>query len=298
MSDFAIPDDIANLGGRLIDWPDDGLTFRKPPVLPMGLRLSTPCPAARIMDAFLPDDVGRIEKVSKGTSLVGHLYADLFIQSDLPPDTTCEYLITWMDNGLGTSGLDAVTWSGPMAAHWEIKTSSDKNPRPSSANRSQVVRQRAAAMLAGIDLPQSYIMMIGKSGNQAVFKYGPFPIHVTQQEMDSAIEEIELTRLIVDDIFRDLVEPRDHPLMRGLCNCTACFPPPIEECDDELRRRLDEEFDLRFPRYQELSRWYRTFTDELKAATRPEQKIASGKWVAHHTKAGRLTITQRTEMSG
>lgn len=292
-----IPEPIAALGGMFLNWPEDGLSFRAPSALPRGLRLSTPCPAARIIDAFLPEDTGRIEKVSKGTSLSGHLYADLFIQSDLPEGTEAEYLIPWIENDFGTSGMDAVTWDGPMAAHWEIKTSSDKNPRPSSTNRSQVIRQRAVATLAGVELPQSYIMMIGKAGNMAGFKYGPFPVHVTTQELDNAIEEIELTRLIVDDIFRDGIDAREHPLMRDLCNCTSCYPPPLEDCSEELRRRLDEEYDSRFPRYQELSKWYKAFTSDLKAATQPEQRIASGKWVAHHTKMGRLTISPRTEMS-
>jgi hypothetical protein len=256
---------------------------------------------------FVPGDYTQI---NEGVSLMGHLLADLFIQSsfghmgmtfhDEDPDdlgknpVDVELPIDWKH---GVTRLDAVVWSGPYAGHFEVKTSSDKSPRPSKDNRSQVIRQRAvASRFLGMELPQSYVVIIGKSGLLSCYSYGPFPITPTDEEVEQADEELALIDLVMDDLLQvsGAVDPRDHPLARELCRCSACFPPTREEADALLREMLDNEYDDAVQAGNERLR--KELAAQVKEHVEPGQSLQSGRWVATRSdKNGRLTITARKD---
>lgn len=285
--------DLAGLGDIFLPWPDSGLTFRAPEAIPSGLRLSTDCPARRVLEFF---DPASFEIMTEGTSLSGHLYADLFIQSLLPDDALVEMPIDWgpvINGSRSRTRLDAVVLDGPLSAHYELKTSSSKSPRPTAQNRRQVINQRAVAHLAGIDLPPSVIFVIGKSGHLSGYTYGPFEVSPSDDEMESAIQSLDETSLVISDILTDGMMPRDHDLLRVMCRCSSCYPPPREEADDEIRAMLDTSYEVGLEDYKRAKSWYEDVRDKLRDSVPIGHSVQSSKWVVTHHDSGRLTISRR-----
>lgn len=279
------------LGGNFLPWPSGGLSLRAPSEsMPDGLRLSTDCPSRRIIEYFDSDGfVG----VTDGVSLSGHMYADLFIQSLLgTDDVLVETPVPW---ACGHTALDAVVMSGPRTAHFELKTSSSKSPKPTKDQRRQVLRQRVVCERAGVYLPQSVIFIIGKSGHFSGFVYGPFFIDPTEEELAETRREIDLVELIFDDVRRDGIDPRDHELIRDLCRCSECFPPTAEEASAEVRELLDTEYSENIPLLKDLELWATGFKDKMRKLIPVGKIVESGKWRVNHTKSGSILIKPRKE---
>jgi len=284
---MTLHDDITGLGERFIEWPEDReVTLRANEGVRSGLRLSTDCPARRILEYLEPEEFGM---VTRGVSLTGHLFADLFIQTCLPEDVSVEYEIDW---GLGKTALDAVVWEGPLAAHYELKTSSAKNPHPSLDNRRQVCRVRVAAERAGVELPDSVIFIIGKAGHLSGFVYGPFPAMPTADELRLTHDELDLTDAVFEEV-KGMENPREHPALKMMCRCALCYPPTPEEAEDDLRRMLDGEYEQLIGDYMAAKEWNDRFKERVKQMVQPDSEVLSARWRVRVSKTGRMTIARR-----
>jgi hypothetical protein len=286
---MALTPELIALGERFLPWPEGGLHFRAPDPLPNGLRLSEDCPARRILEYFEADS---FDCVTAGVSLAGHLYADLFIQALLPPTVSVEWAIPWLPNDMATTRLDAVAWDGPLAAHYELKTASKKSPTPTADNRRQVIRQRGIAHMMGTKLPPtSVVFIIGKSGHLSCYVYGPFEIIPNEFEWESTLEELHLVNLVMGDILRDGVYPREHPLVHDLCRCTQCYPIPVVAGDDNLVELVDGVYSGGIDDYQFAKSWYGDIREDVRKLISPgESRDTPGGWIIKHSKKGRLTI--------
>lgn len=301
-----IPPEIKALGNRFLPW-NDAVTLRAPDGPPKGLRLSEPCGACCILDYFLD----RKSFISEGVSTFGHLYADLFIQTLLEPVTNpqVEKVYQWAPKGF--SGMDTVVegyaepWYGdiddPYVGHYEYKTTSkDLNPKPTKANREQVIRQRVVMArhygVTDAELFNSYIFIISKDGKNTGRVSKPFLIDPTADELRIAQRDIDLRVLVYEDVLEDGLEedPLQHPLLRELRkgSCTRCFPLQEADPSDELteifnRGRVDWEDWIE---YQRLEKWLKRTKEAVKPLVPLGEKIQTEYFLIRHTETGRLSI--------
>lgn len=295
--------EIIALGNRWL--PDVNFNRNeRAPVAP-GLRLSNPCGACRILDYFEE----RGSRVTQGVSSVGHLYADWFIETLLKPgvqqwcseqypelpaeEVAVEPLFNW---GAGESGLDSLVENTAYRAHYEYKTSSQKDPKPSRDNIEQVVRQRvniARNRKQGYDeIPQSVIFIIGKSGHFSSYVYGPFEIAPTPEQYAAAERDMDLTCAVFRDCKDDGADPRSHPLIRDLqrSGCYDCFPIEIQPADDDLQALLDDEWHAHIHGYDAAVAWRADIERQIKLIVPKGEKKQTGRYIAHHQKNGALKI--------
>lgn len=307
-----IPAEVKALGNRFLVWESD-VVLRANSGPPKGLRLSEPCGACTLLDYFLE----RPSVVNDGVSMSGHMLADCFIQGLLEPvcNVEVEKIYQWADKGF--SGMDAIvepigycelgfghTWSGhPYIGHWELKTSSENNPKPKRSNREQVIRQRVVmARHYGITddkLFNSYIVIITKSGRRTNWVHGPFLIQPTKEELEVAARDIDLRVQVYDDIVEDGLEddPYQHPLLKGLRrgSCTRCFPlekaEPTNELLDIFKNGRDD-WD-NWILQQKLTKWINSTKEAVKPLVPEGKSVETDYFLIRHTESGRLYIDPR-----
>lgn len=294
-----IPKEVRALANRFLPWERE-LNLRPPDGPPKGLRLSEPCGACCILDYFLD----RKSLVNDGVSLEGHLKADIFFQSLVMPSARVEIekVYQWAEKGF--SGMDGIVEDDcPLQAHYELKTSSDQNPKPKRNNREQVIRQRVVmARYYGITddkLFPSYIFIICKSGHKSNYVYGPFLIEATKEELESAARDIDLRIQVYDDIIEDGLEddPHQHPLLKEMRrgSCTRCFPLQVAEPSEALlgvfSRGRDDWDD--WTKHDKLSKWIKDKKEEVKPLVPKGEIVETPYFLVRHTESGRLYVDPR-----
>lgn len=250
---------IEELGERFIPW-SDSITIRGQEERPHGFRLSTDCPACRVIEYFEERD----SVVTHGVSFTGHAFADAFIQTLLPAETIVEPEVRWMGD-MGITHLDAIVEFGPYAGHYEFKTSSDKNPKPSAAQRRQVYRQRAVMPARWAEL-DSYIIIIGKSGHLSGFIYGPFQVDPVESDVAATKRELATVESIIFDILENGVDVRAHPDLPALqrAGCYKCYPRSPEDVTGDLRELIDHEYHQFIEDYNTAKEWYDDIRGRIK----------------------------------
>lgn len=305
-----IPKEVKALGGKFLPWPEQGINLRPPDGPRKGLRLSEDCGACCILDYFLE----RPSVVNDGVSMAGHMYADIFIQSLLEPvcNPQVEKEYQWAPKGW--SGMDTVVDSynedgfyvdsddSPYTGHYEYKTSSEDSPKPKAYNRRQVIRQRVVMArnygITDAQLFNSYIFMIGKSGLQSGKVFGPFLVEPDAEELQAAINDIDLRIEVYQDIVEDGLEnPYDHPLLKDLRRgtCTRCFPLEVTESTPELDQTLGgrEEWD-KWIQAEGLTKWQKEVKDSVKQLVPAGERTETDYFLVRHTESGRLYIDAKS----
>lgn len=300
-----IPKEVKELGGIFLPWIEMKLDGRDEPT--KGLRLSQDCGACCILDYILD----KPSVVNDGVNMIGHIYAEIFIKTLIAPhaEVVREKEYQWASKGI--SGMDAIVdthdnrgWrdtkgsESPYLGHYELKTSSEENPKPKSYNRRQVIRQRVAMArhygITDAELFNSYIFIVGKSGRQSGKVFGPFLIEPTEEELKIAQDDIDLRVEVYEDIVEDgLEDPYEHPLLRELRygTCTRCFPLEAAEPSDDLKDLLDtrDNWDD-WVEGERLTKWQKDIKDKVKPLVPLGEKQETEYFLVRHTEGGRLYL--------
>lgn len=222
--------DIYNVPLRI---PTTGFAFTEE-ILPDGFRCSTDCPSRRYLEYVDPD---RFIPFNEGVGVMGHLLAQVWIHNAFAQYTTSvEFEIPWQG---GFAHIDCVVWDGPHAGCYEIKTTSDKDPKPKRENERQVRRMIALADKAGLDLPSPFrIVVIGKAGNQSGWVRGPWTVTLSEEDREFILDEFATLDMWAQH------RPTEATLTAA-CTCGACYPKPIVEAPRTMAQKLWEASELK-----------------------------------------------------
>ena len=257
-----------------------GQTIEFPPHRPLahGMRLSTHCPVQRVAE-FMDEDLDT--PFDPGVGAIGHLYAFLWAHQTRRDGDQLEVPIPWQH---GVAHLDRLL-EGEIPC--EVKTSSDRDPKPKRENVAQSMRYLLAAEEAGLPFAGEpwRIIVIGKAGNESGWVRGPWEVTLDDDApvdtegdpitgREYAAWDQEATGLMLERAqdfleFGRMEEMLVRPdLVGDLCSCGQHrLPPPV---------RLDD------PKLAEQVSTYKTMISREKesAGTKKESFAAIGEMLA------------------
>lgn len=257
---------IRDLGGKYLDYPDNFIPRADQHSPLKGMRLSEPCPAARVIKLVDPQ---RYFQFNKGIGNMGHLlehvYLDQMPALDEGAEAEQQYKIQWDKYGGYTSvtHLDYVRIGDEYEAHLEVKTTSKDEWKPDKGNRMQVVRNRIAAAQQGVTLPDSWFIGINKK-NSWIFPPVPAVWTTDEWNCEAASMEVSIIGLQVMVDNESLAAAEDY--LRPHCTCSYCYEHTKTADDtvvEQVLDKLDGEASLFMDDYVTAKEWYKGFSSEL-----------------------------------
>lgn len=202
-----------------------------------GLRLSTNCPAKRLLDYFEGDSWD----FDPGIAQRGHDMAAMFVTQvwgDRNPYVLSELAVPWGE-GRWTCHVDVVDTQGGSEhfGPWELKSHIDSY----SPNEDEIQQLRRYLWAIEkyhptLNFQHGYLAIVNPSNYRV---YGPFQATLTYDSRKRFDLEEKLTLAFMDDLPEPGSELRDDPRLQALCNCGKCLISPEGTID------ADEEEDLR-----------------------------------------------------
>lgn len=219
--------------------------------LPDGMRNSTDCPAARVIEFLEPE---RRRPFPAGIGTIGHVLGDVFLASrfGMPPQQIGNPdRFKWVHEGVehekefplvwkhGVSHIDLVVWGGQWAGCWELKTTNTPNPIPAAPNRRQVQRMIHLAELGGWEYPGPWRVVVIEKGNRGNV-CGPWTIDLDQHTREGLQREDAAIDALLDRA--DTLDLDQDEELEDLCTCGQCHQTPKEQLAADVADYLDNHY--------------------------------------------------------
>lgn len=261
------------------------------------MRLSEPCPVKRVAYDFM-DEEARSERYgsfSQGTAMLGHLLASIWIHESFGVHGEEHYPEAEIMWDYGVSHIDVFIPPGsPDYGLYEIKTTSKKRLTPVPDNYEQVKRQLYALRLMGMHDVPATIVIIGKSGIAGGIVGDPYPVSLTDDDIDRLDDEWAfVNKLAACALEHGTLRPLKDEIP-SWCRCSKCVPAPKQDASAELEDLIESDYALYIDQYQESVDWYESIREKIKDIAGSERmEYVTSNHIVKIAKNGALSISRK-----